>query len=432
MKKISLSKVVLAGLVALGTSFGCQNTDSTLLQTEQIQQNVSAQATPNKNRAKKSLVKINVKDKNQANELAANGIDFFGSGEGGNFDAYATDKQIQFMKSLNIKLTPKNASINDKGGLPGGYHTVQQVLETMKDLNAKYPDMTEIIDIGDSWEKTAGKANNDIWAFVINNKKTKGAKKTGVFMSGIHSRELVTVEINMRFMDLLLSNYGKDPQITQYLDTREVVFIPLENIDGRIAVENGNSMWRKNRHIDNTYDGIDLNRNFDGHWNFDGVVPMTPTLQRYRSQLEEKDSEIYSGPKAFSEPETAALSKFLANRDVTVMIDLHSYGNMIIYPPGYTNAPTPMTPVFKKVAQTMASKNKYRTGTSMELLYPTCGTTKDWAFDKHNAIAFTMEMGNDSDGFRPSFQRVEAMWKENKDVLLYLVSITDNPSKVLR
>ena len=431
MKKISLSKVVLAGLVALGTSFGCQDSDSTLLQTEQLQQNVSAQATPNKNRAKKSLVKITVKDKNQANELAANGIDFFGSGEGGNFEAYVTDKQIQVMQSLNVKLIGKNATVNEKAALPTGYRTVQQVIATMKELNAKYPEITEIIDIGDSWEKTAGKNTNDIWAFVINNKKTKNAKKTSVFMSGIHSRELVPVEVNMRFMELILSSYGKDPQITQYLDTREVVFIPLENIDGRVAVENGSSMWRKNRHIDNTYDGIDLNRNFDGHWNFDGLT-MTPTLQRYRAQLEEKDSDIYSGPKAFSEPETAALSKFLANRDVTVMIDLHAYGNMIIYPPGYTNAPTPMTPVFKKVAQTMSAKNKYRTGTSMELLYPTCGTTKDWAFDKHNAIAFTMEMGSDSDGFRPAFQRVEKIWQENKDVLLYLLSITDNPSKVLK
>ncbi|MFN4152931.1 MAG: M14 family zinc carboxypeptidase, partial [Candidatus Sericytochromatia bacterium] len=178
-------------------------------------------------------------------------------------------------------------------------------------------------------------------------------------------------------------------------------------------------------------DGIDLNRNFAGHWNFEGLE-LTSTLKRYKAQLEEKDSDIYSGPSAFSEPETRGLADFLNDKNVTVMMDLHAYGNMVIYPPGYTNVPTPMTPVFKKVAKEMAAKNGYRTGTSMELLYPTCGTSKDWAFDKFNAISFTMEMGNDADGFRPPFSRVEEVWGKNKDVLLYLVSIADNPKKVLK
>lgn len=119
----------------------------------------------------------------------------------------------------------------------------------------------------------------------------------------------------------------------------------------------------------------------------------------------------------------------LASKKVNVFVDLHAYGGMIIYPPGYTQTPVAATPIFKKVASYMASKSGYRTGTSMDLLYPTCGTTKDWAYSKHGAIAFTIEMGNDDDGFRPNYSRIESLWNENKDGFLYLIKITNNPSK---
>lgn len=405
----------------------CQT--NTNLSTDQELSSDSTIQSASKKRPTKRLVKFSIRAKQQIIDLASEGLDIFGSGSGGKYSAYVTDSQIEVLKAKNVSFSTKNESISDVGKFPGGYHSVDQVLSIMKDLSQKYPDLTQIVDIGDSWEKTAGKGGGDILAFVVTNKKTTVAKKSAVFLSGVHSRELVTVEVNMRFMDMLLSGYGKDPNITNYLDTREVVFVPLANIDGRRAVEKGEGMWRKNRHIDNTYDGIDLNRNFDGHWNFDGV-PVTSTIQRYKAQLQDKSSEIYSGPKAFSEPETDALNKFLTAKKPTVVMDLHSYGNMILYPPGYTESPVGATPTFKKVAQVLASKNKYKTGTSMELLYPTCGTSKDWAYDKFNAISFTMEMGDDSDGFNPPFSRVDQIWNENKDGLLYLVSIADNPMRI--
>jgi carboxypeptidase T len=411
----------LLSLITLAAVVGCQRAEPVL-----TADNISAQATPQK--APKYLVSLTITSKEQPLELVANGIDLFGSGNGGHFDAYVNEKQINFLKSKNIKFILTNSEML-MGGLPSGYHSAQQILTAVRGFAAKYPNIASVADIGDSWEKTTGKADNDIWALIVTNKSnTKAAKKTAVFMSGIHAREIAPVEVNLRFMEYLLSNYGKDPKITQYIDTREIVFIPVENIDGRIAVEQGDSMWRKNRHTDGDTDGIDLNRNFDGHWNFAGV-PMTPTLDSYKRELEEPQSEIYSGKAPFSEPETQALDNFLRTRDVTIIMDLHSYGNMVIWPPGYTTAPIAGTPLFKKVGKYLTSKNGYRGGTSMELLYPTCGTTKDWAYDKHNAVAFTMEIGSDSDGFRPPYARVDKFWSENKDGLLYLVSIADNPAK---
>lgn len=402
-------------------------------QTINLQSNEVTSQSVKKTREKKSLIKITVKNKQEVNDLIANGIDMFGSGNNYSFDAYVTDKQASYIKSKNIKISKPSNNLEDEYRLPAGYNTVDQVLSKLKDYASKNPSIVKLTDIGDSWEKTKGKSNNDIWALTITgNKVKKTGKSTAVFISGMHSRELMPVEINLKLMDLLINSYGKDPLITEYIDTREIIFIPVLNIDGRKAVESGETMWRKNRHIDNQFDGIDLNRNFDGHWNFEGVEPMTSELQRLKMQLESVHSEIFSGPKAFSEPETQALNKFLDNKKVTVMMDLHAYGNMILYPPGYTSAPTSMTPLFKKVAKVLSSKNGYKAGTSVEILYPSCGTSKDWGYDQHKALAFTMEMGNDSDGFRPAYSRLESMWNANKDGLLYLISIADNPSKSVK
>jgi carboxypeptidase T len=417
----------LISLLTLGIVSACSDNS---LNTPEQSQNITSQSVK-KNREPKNLIKVTIKNKDEINDLVSNGIDLFGSGTSGKFDAYVTNKQAEYIKSKNIKIAQANNSTL-KGGLPAGYHTVDQVISTIRDYASKNPSIAKLTDIGDSWEKTQGKSSNDIWALTITGNKQKAAKSTAVFISGMHSRELLPVEVNLKLMDLLISSYGKDPEITKYLDTREVVFVPLLNIDGRRAVETGDSMWRKNRHIDSQYDGIDLNRNFDGHWNFEGVEPMTSELKRLKTQLEDKDSDIYSGPQKFSEPETQALNNFLNNKEVTVMMDLHAYGNMILYPPGYTSTPNSMTPLFKKVAKVLSSKNGYKAGTSIEILYPSCGTSKDWGYDRHKAISFTMEMGSDTDGFRPPFSKVESVWNLNKEGLIYLVSIADNPSKSVK
>ena len=70
--------------------------------------------------------------------------------------------------------------------------------------------------------------------------------------------------------------------------------------------------------------GVDLNRNFSYKWGGRGSSGQTCR-------------EEYRGQRAFSEPETAALRKFLLARRGSVLMYLtfHSYGQMILYPWGY-------------------------------------------------------------------------------------------------
>lgn len=49
----------------------------------------------------------------------------------------------------------------------------------------------------------------------------------------------------------------------------------------------------------------------------------------------------YSGPAPFSEPESFAVHKYLERyrENVPLYLSVHSFGNMVLYPWGYTGSP---------------------------------------------------------------------------------------------
>lgn len=85
--------------------------------------------------------------------------------------------------------------------------------------------------------------------------------------------------------------------------------------------------WRKTRQPSGSGRciGTDANRNFDFHWSEIGASS-NPC------------SETFRGEKAFSEPETIALRDLMhsLSSDCKFYLTLHSYGQYMLYPWGYT------------------------------------------------------------------------------------------------
>ena len=63
------------------------------------------------------------------------------------------------------------------------------------------------------------------------------------------SIELTTAELVMRFGEMLLAQYGMDPDVTWLLDHTELHIVPIANPDGRKRAEAG-ILWRKNTNLD--------------------------------------------------------------------------------------------------------------------------------------------------------------------------------------
>src|SRR5690606_34839420 len=53
---------------------------------------------------------------------------------------------------------------------PTYFRTYEQLKSAMFELQATYPDLVEVRDIGDTWEKTQGSADRDVLALVLTNR----------------------------------------------------------------------------------------------------------------------------------------------------------------------------------------------------------------------------------------------------------------------
>lgn len=106
---------------------------------------------------------------------------------------------------------------------------------------------------------------------------------------------------------------------------------PVVNPDGYEYTHRSDRFWRKNRANGNQRcPGVDLNRNFGYKWGGQGTSNRACT-------------EIYRGPSAFSEPETAAQRDFFAQSEENfqAFLTFHSYGQYILYPWGYDTVVPP-------------------------------------------------------------------------------------------
>lgn len=362
------------------------------------------------------VVQIKLKNNKDLIDLSVKGLDLFGfDSKTKTVKAKISSKEEEELKTSKYNFSPViEVNMASRGLLPG-YMTYSEMKNKLKQLADSNPDIATLNDIGDSWEKTQGKSpNNDIWCLTITNKKVKNQKPASLFIGGMHSRELAPPEIMYKLAEHLVKNYGKDPQVTELVDTRDINIVPMVNVDGRIKVEQGNNWQRKNTNGP----GVDLNRNFDSYWNYQGLnVPSS-----WIGSSTNPNSETYSGKAPASEPEVQAIQNYYKVKKLNMVLDMHSYGEMFFWPVGYSDKPIPEVNIFKNIYDNSFKKIGYQGGTSMSLLYPTTGTTDDYAYVKHKALGLGMEVGT---SFRPSYQEVESMWNELRPNLLYLIKASN-------
>ncbi|MGF1480145.1 MAG: M14 family zinc carboxypeptidase [Cyanophyceae cyanobacterium] len=294
------------------------------------------------------------------------------------------------------------------------YRTVEETFADLSALAEANPDIASWVDIGDSYDKvTSGSPEGyDIYALELTNPSTGSEDKPTFYVEGaIHAREYTTAELVTRFAEDLVAGYGTDADATWLLDEFKIAVVPIVNPDGRKFAEQG-YLWRKNTNPEPNLAGetapfpdygVDLNRNFDSQW---GEVP--------GGSSGEPGDATYRGTSAFSEPETQAVRDYVLSLfpdqkgsdeladavpdDATgIFIDVHSFGQLILYPFGWTSEPAPD----RKALETLGRKFGYFTGVDGEAydvsqaigLYPTDGTTDDWAYETLGVAGYTFELG---------------------------------------
>ncbi|WP_109508588.1 M14 family metallopeptidase [Nocardioides speluncae] len=314
------------------------------------------------------------------------------------------------------------------------YHTYDEMVAALDKIVADHPDIAQKFSLGKSHE------GRDIWGLKISDQvATDEAEPEALFTCRLHAREIITTEQCLAWADLLVGGYGSDDRITGLVDGREVVIIPEVNPDGaEFDIASGDfAMWRKNRqpNAGSSYVGTDLNRNFGYKWGCCDGSSTDPSAEDYR------------GEAAFSAPEARVIQDYTESRvkdgkqQITTHIDAHSYGDLVLYPYGYTDedVPSDMTQdeheTVVALGQAFAKENGYTAEQSSEL-YITDGAIDDNSFghlygdgDRHWGVAaFTFEIGDD---FYPPASEIEALTGKNSEPFLIALDYADCPSRII-
>ena len=133
------------------------------------------------------------------------------------------------------------------------YHSLDVIYSWLGRWEKSYPDLVDLYEIGKSFE------GRPILQITITNKKTgKNTDKPAAFFEGgRHSGEVTGSECVMWLARHLLSNYGKDPLITQLLDTKTIYLRPVNNPDGHnLYLNTAQSNRSSVRPEDNDNDGL--------------------------------------------------------------------------------------------------------------------------------------------------------------------------------
>ncbi len=304
------------------------------------------------------------------------------------------------------------------------FHTYKETIGLLDELSRTYPKISSIFNLGTSVEgrqlkgiRITGEANLNSKAFV-----------PGIFFVGAHhAREHLSTEVPLLLLKFILENYGKDERITKLVNTRDIYFVPMLNPDGAMHDIKGRKykMWRKNR-VPNSRGsfGVDLNRNYSFGWGTGG-------------SSRRETSDVYMGPKPFSEPETIAVKKFVEEHaNIRIILSFHTFSELILYPWGgkKTGVLGKDGRVFETMAQTMSKWNKYKPMQASGL-YVATGDTCDWAYGEHGIFCFTFELTPKTrwtGGFYPGAKVIEPTFRANILPALYLIEKAADPYGVLK
>ena len=237
-------------------------------------------------------------------------------------------------------------------------------------------------------------------------------KKKILVQGATHAREYITTLFLLKLCRYLAGIH---------IDGR-VIVCPLANPDGvKICIRGEKAVDKEHRPIMKNVlkkcnhqlikcnaRGVDVNINFDAHWgmgknNFFGFA----------------SSENYLGEKPESESETKALVRLTKKFQPDVTLSYHSKGEVIYY--GFegqklTKLETKLLGVIKEETGYHACKTKN-----------SCGGYKDYCTEKLHIPSFTIEVGDDRLNHPLGISSLNAIFEQNKDVVLKLLKyIKDN------
>ncbi|NP_001018318.1 carboxypeptidase A1 precursor [Danio rerio] len=259
------------------------------------------------------------------------------------------------------------------------YHDLDSINLFMDMLVAENQNMVSKIEIGQSYE------NRPLNVL----KFSTGANRPGIWIdTGLHSREWITHASGIWFAKKIVTDYGRDPVLTDILNSYDIFLEIVANPDGLAYTHSDDRMWRKTRKPNpgSSCVGVDPNRNWETGFGGPG-------------SSSNPCSQTYHGPSIHSEPEVKAIVEFVKSHgNLKAFLSIHSYSQMLLYPYGYTQTAAKDQAELHELARKATSElqslynTAYTYGSIITTIYQADGVTTDWAYEQGIKYSYTFEL----------------------------------------
>ncbi|MDH3675758.1 MAG: M14 family zinc carboxypeptidase, partial [Anaerolineae bacterium] len=108
------------------------------------------------------------------------------------------------------------------------YYAYEEFTANLHALAQAHANLARLESVGQSHH------NREIWAFTLTNFDSgRPENKPGFYIdANNHGEEIITSAVGLYTIDYILSNHGRDPLVTELLDTRVIYILPRVNPDG--------------------------------------------------------------------------------------------------------------------------------------------------------------------------------------------------------
>jgi hypothetical protein len=233
------------------------------------------------------------------------------------------------------------------------FHTYPQLRDTWATIAQNHPGICRLDTIGHSFN------GNLILAMKISdNVNVMEGEPRICFDFSMHGNENNGCEIAHYALIQIVEGYGVDPDITRWVNEREIWLVPMDNPDGLIARTRANG------------NGVDCNRNYGMAWDF--------------------GANGGSGP--FSEPETQCYYFLGEEHPMAAWSQYHSGAEVAMWCWGYTTKAAMDSVVTAYEMTRYGQICNYPYGQISRILYSISGGSTDWYQGARGALGYAPEV----------------------------------------
>ena len=344
----------------------------------------------------KRMVEISFSNLSQLDALVQINIDLDHHRTNDKVHAFVTDEEYNQIFNMGFGITdiPNQAKLyyqqltsnnHDLRDPMRSYHNYDELTDFLQGINSQYPDITNLISIGQSVQ------GRELWVLEVSDSPgVNELEPEFKYVANMHGDETVGRELSLFLIEWLVQEYGTNQRATDLVNNTSIFIMPSMNPDGFESGDRYNA------------NGVDLNRDFP-------------------DQFDDPNNSING-----RQPETRAMMEWTWNHNFVLSANMHTGALVANYPYDGPNSGTysaaPDNDLFIQLARCYADAHPnmesggFNNGiTNGAEWYAVFGGMQDWNYVWESDFEITLEQNETK---WPNSDQLPGLWEEHREPMI--------------